>query len=484
LRFRNLWPLIPLLFFAIIVAVRADWQIITLDVMAVLVLGALVLHYLPLERSLDEDSFTQHSLNVIQTAFMIVPTALVEASDSWGWARDRRQHGIGHFASAARGLMFATPVVLVFGVLLGSADAVFAKYVDQTVSSFLHIFGIQYVGDTVAQGILTLGLATVSTGALSYGVWRRTTAVPKAKAVEEADDLPVEEKRKPGFKLSIIESGIILGSVVLLFGAFVVIQFAYFFGGRATLEVTGLTFAEYARRGFFELLAVSVLTLGMALWLDHVTIRQERRETRLFQALALMLVALTTVMLVSAAQRMWLYEEAFGFTQLRVYTHIFIVWMGVLFGVFVLALFRLRKNIFSLGMLLVIVGYLVTMNLMNVDAYIAERNIARYYEGQGEELDIAFLNILSADALPPIMALYNQSESDPKVHEWAGQWLAGRLQELDWERAGNSGTIFSANMARSAAWMQLNAMRNTLPAYDPSTYWSLFSASSNRGDGY
>ena len=80
-----------------------------------------------------------------------------------------------------------------------------------------------------------------------------------------------------------------------------------------------------------------MLTLGLSLILDHVSVRQSQRENIIFRVLALMIVALTTIMLASASQRMWLYEQAFGFTQLRVYTHVFMVWLGVLFGVYVLA---------------------------------------------------------------------------------------------------------------------------------------------------
>ncbi len=485
LRFRNLWLVIPILFFAVMVAVRADWQIVTLDTMAVLALGALTLHYLPLSRPIDEETIVQQTVAVVETGFMIVPNALLEANDSWRWLRDRQKHGIGHMASAARGLVFTVPIVAVFGVLLVSADPVFAQYVNHVTSSFLQLFGIQYFGDTIGQAVITLGLAGVATGGLSYGVWRRVGSKSEVEALGEEFEEAKPEKRKPGFKLTMIEGGIILGSVVLLFAAFVVIQFAYFFGGRTTLGLTGLTFSDYARRGFFELLAVSILTLGLALWLDHVTIRQEKREIRLFQGLAIMLVALTTIILISAAQRMWLYEEAFGFTQLRVYTHIFMIWIGVLLIIFVLAVFRLRKNIFSLGVLLVMIGYLVTMNLVNVDAYIAERNIDRYTSGQGQELDIGFLDILSVDALPQISTLYQQSANDPKVHAWSGQWLAAQLQELDQERASTAATIFSADVSRQEAWAELDQMRATLPAFNASTYWDLVTESpSYQGDGW
>jgi hypothetical protein len=96
--------------------------------------------------------------------------------------------------------------------------------------------------------------------------------------------------------------------VDLLFGVFVLVQFAYFFGGQDTLAAIGLTYSQYARRGFFELVAVSILTLGLVLWLNHTTMRQPGRENRLFIALSVILVALTSVMLFSASQRMLLYE--------------------------------------------------------------------------------------------------------------------------------------------------------------------------------
>jgi hypothetical protein len=282
---------------------------------------------------------------------------------------------------------------------------------------------------------------------------------------------PEKEKRKPGLKLSMIEGSIIMGSVVALFAAFVLIQFTYFFGGQSTLAVTGLSHAEYARRGFFELVAVSVLTLGLALGLDHVTIRQGQRETTLFRTLALLIVGLTTVMLVSASRRMWLYEEAYGFTQLRVYVHVCIAWLAVLFGVYVLALFRLRKEVFSLGSVLVMIGYLGTLNLMNVDAYVAERNIARYHDGRA--LDVGYFNILSEDAVPVIIPFYQElltqrgEGADAGDVQCVGQWLSRQQQSLHGDVVENA-SLFSFNIGRADAWAQLEGVN--LPAYDSSVY--------------
>jgi hypothetical protein len=377
-------------------------------------------------------------------------------------------------------LVFALPIILVFAVLLGSADAVFASYMTRAWDGMQHLLGIEYLDDAIGQVGVMLVFGALMTGSISYSLMRKIN--PPAQTLDENGDAivapPTDEKRKPGFKLSMIESGIILGSVALLFAVFVVIQFTYFFGGLSNISVEGLTYAQYARRGFFELVAVSTMTLGLALFLDRVTLRHEGRENTIFRAVSVLLVALTTVLLTSAAQRMWLYEEAYGFTQLRVYTHVAIAWLGVMLGVFVLALFRVRKNVFSLGTVLVIIGYLGTLNLMNVDYYIAERNVARSQEGQ--ELDIAFLNTLSADAVPVILPLYKSSEPGTMVYDWSGQWLARQINILEGESYGNGSTIFSWNLSREMAETQLNTARAAFPEYDPTlwygTRWTSYDA--------
>ncbi|MBL8156997.1 MAG: DUF4173 domain-containing protein, partial [Anaerolineae bacterium] len=329
---RNLWPILPIMFFAGMVAVRADGLIVTLNILAVLTLGALLIHYLPLKSALDEAGFEDQIGAAAQVGIAVLPMGVIQTVDAWGWLRERRQQRGALAASILRGLVFALPVLAVFVILLGSADAVFARYVTEAVDSVRRLLGLEYIDDAIAQAIFTGALALIATGGLGYALarrldWAAPAPAPKPAEGETADDdfaaeLAVEEKRKPAFKLSMIESGIVMGGVVLLFAAFVLIQFAYFFGGRATLELTGLSFSEYARRGFFELVAVSVLTLGMGLGLRAFTVRQGKTEETLFRALILLIVGLTGVMLLSAAQRMWLYEEAFGFTQLRVYTHV------------------------------------------------------------------------------------------------------------------------------------------------------------------
>lgn len=483
---RNLWLLIPVVFFAVMVAVRADMSITSVNIMAVLMLAALALYFLPLRQAVDLSSLGEHFQALIESSLITTFGAIGEVTESISWLRESNWQNRTAL-SVVRGLVIAVPIVVVFALLLGSADVVFADYLEQA----WNLLAINPSGDLVSTGIFTFGIGWLAIGALGYGVARRgvietpqstTQFVQGDTEAVIMDDAETEAKPKrkndAAFRIGMIESGIVLGLVDLLFAAFVLIQFAYFFGGSAALEQRGLTYAEYARRGYFELVAVSVLTLGLALLLDHITVRQTQRENRTFRVLSIIIVGLTTVMLLSASQRMFLYEEEFGFTHLRVYTHVSMLWLGVLFGCYLLSMFRVRQNIFSFGVLLVAIGYMVTLNVMNVDLYIAEHNIARYREGRA--LDLSFLTTLSVDALPAIIPLHQELENNPEAREWTGQWLARHQYELASQYQTQGGTIFSANVARDQAWGQLNTMQAEIPAYDAS-FWYMMTSSSYYG---
>lgn len=447
----NLWIIVPALFFAVMVAIRDDHGLTTLNVAAALALCLLGLHYLPLSKRLDLDALRDYLYAIVEAGFGSVFEPIGEVGDaaSWGFSRLRGNWRV--VAAVGRGMLITAPVLLVFAVLLANADTVFAGYMDSIAS----LFSLPRLDASFYRLMMIGVVGWVACGAIAYSAARRFRVQREGEASEKP-------KRKR-MSLGLIEACMALGSVDLLFGAFVLVQFAYFFGGREALDVGSLTYAEYARRGFFELVAVSVMTLGLVLALDAATVRRAARHDRLFRALAVVLVGLTGVLLVSASQRMLLYEEQYGFTTLRVYTHVFMLWLGVLFGFFLLALFRVRLRIFSLGVLIVCIGYIGTLNLMNVENYIAERNIAR--AEQGYALDMWYLAGFSTDATPAVLKLYQTTET-PHLRYWSGQWLARQLFNLDNLRANAGGTVFSANLSRDAVWQALDTIRKTLPEFD------------------
>ena len=122
--------------------------------------------------------------------------------------------------------------------------------------------------------------------------------------------------------------GVVFGLVNVLFLTFVGVQFRYLFGGADRVESSStLTYAEYARRGFFELVAVAGLAALFLLFTHWLLPRGQSRLHRFYAAFAALLVALVFVVMASALQRMRLYTETFGLTELRLYTTAFMVWL-------------------------------------------------------------------------------------------------------------------------------------------------------------
>jgi hypothetical protein len=288
-----------------------------------------------------------------------------------------------------RGLLIALPVIAVFASLLSSADLIFAKRLD----NFVELFRLENLPEYIFRGVYIIILAYALAGIYLY-------------AARKSDDeklLGLESLlMKPFFGFT--EATVVLGSVIALFAIFVVIQFQYFFGGQANITLEGFTYAEYARRGFGELVTVAFFALLLFLGLSAVVKRESVGQHNAFAGLGVVLVLLIAVMLLSAYQRLVLYEQAYGFTRLRTYTHVFLIWLGALLAVVVILDLLKRQRAFAFAALLASIGFAATLSLMNVDAFIARNNIAR--AERGFTLDVGYLASLSPDAIPALVNLY------------------------------------------------------------------------------
>lgn len=130
------------------------------------------------------------------------------------------------------------------------------------------------------------------------------------------------------------------------------------------------------------------------------------------------------VMLVSAFQRLLLYEAAYGFSRLRTYSHVFIIWLGALLVVVVLLEVRRRQRSFASAALLVGLGFAISLNLLNVDAFIVHQNVNR--TTRGEDLDVSYLASLSDDAVPALREEYFSSAISSGTRDGVGAVLACR----------------------------------------------------------
>jgi hypothetical protein len=226
--------------------------------------------------------------------------------------------------------------------------------------------------------------------------------------------------------LGFTETTIVLGSVSVLFVAFVIIQFKYFFGGQANINLAGFTYSEYARRGFGELLAVAFFSLLMILGLGVTARRVNDRERRVFSGLSAAITVLVIIMLVSAYQRLVLYESAYGFSRLRTYTHVVLIWIGILLGVVVMLEIFHRERAFAAAALITSLGFTATLSLMNVDGLIVKENVNRAMHGQG--LDVPYLVSLSDDSVPSLVDDFRSPKLPGLTRDAVGAILFCRIQ--------------------------------------------------------
>ncbi|HEX6675770.1 MAG TPA: DUF4153 domain-containing protein [Actinomycetes bacterium] len=208
--------------------------------------------------------------------------------------------------------------------------------------------------------------------------------------------------------LGALEAMVVLGGLCALFASFAAAQVVALSGGaRHVLDTAGLTYAQYARSGFFQLLAVAVITLGVLLALRAVTELATPRRRLAFTVLAELAVALTLVIVVVAIRRLNLYEDAYGLTMLRLYSELFSYWIGVVFlllGASVAGLGRARAWLLgaAAGAGLVL---LLALNLANPEAVVARDLLATTHERQRPDTDTGYLVAdLGDDAAPAIVA--------------------------------------------------------------------------------
>jgi hypothetical protein len=320
--------------------------------------------------------------------------------------------------AVARGLALGLPLLAVFGGLFIAADGVFKSFATGVVPNLDH---------PIQQVAIVLGTAWLSAGLL-----RDLLAAREDRRLVSPASIG---KARLGISFTTTEVAIALGALNALFLVFVLVQFRYLFGGQGLVEArTHLTYAEYARHGFFELVVVAVLVLLVLLAVDAL-LRGADRGALVVRCLSWCLLVFAFVVMASALQRMRLYEDVYGLTQLRIYAVGIIGWLGVVFVWFGLTVLRGRRASFALGA--VVAGFAATaiLNVVNPDALIARTNLDR------SRVDIPYVAGLSDDALPEML------ERLPSLRTDLRRALALELLR----RNPSGGDWRSFNLARSRA---------------------------------
>jgi len=298
-----------------------------------------------------------------------------------------------------RGILLALPILGLLTLLLASADLVFAEW----LKSALQALQLDNLPETLFRLFYVGALTIIFCGVLLHAVFPTHTVHPSP-----------EKTLIPAF-LGWTESSIVLGSVNALFLFFVILQFRYLFGGQANIHEAGFTYAEYARRGFGELVAVALISLMLLLALNTISRRETPAHRNGFTVLGSLLILLVLVILASALQRLVLYEQAYGFTRLRTYTYMFIPWLGLLLLSMLVLLITHSMQRAAAVSLVFFMGFGLLFGVWNVDGWIVRQNVQRAANGQA--FDGNYLQMLSSDAVPTLIKQAQRTDLPNAVRE-------------------------------------------------------------------
>ncbi|AEV89161.1 hypothetical protein ACWT_8152 [Actinoplanes sp. SE50] len=368
------------------------------------------------------------SMRAVLTTYTLGPVAVLRAGP-WlvrGLARVRRPRGAAPFRIAATAAV-SVLLLVVFGLLFASADATFAS----VISAVLPEVSL----DGVARWIFLAGLSAPLLSGVAY-MW---IAPPRLTDLDHTE----------GMRVGRLEAAVPLGLLTLLFAAFVAVQLTVLFGGDRHVRTTaGLTYAAYARGGFWQLCIVTGLTLlvlaGAARWAP----REAPGDRAVFRAVLGSLTLLTLVIVASALFRMQVYIDTYGLTRLRLLVACCEGWFGVILLLVLLAGTRTRAPWLPRAAIAAGVLALIGLAAANPDLMIARNQMHR----SPDRVDAGYLSGLSPDAVPAltgvdgpqrVCVLYRirMTMPDDRWYEWnygraAARDIIGQLPPMAHDRCG------------------------------------------------
>lgn len=310
------------------------------------------------------------------------------------------------------GLLISLPLLLLIVPLLASADSVFSYY----ISNFYTIFSIIKPGKFIWDAILITFISLFIFGLL----WSFNYPLKKQRATKET---------KGVFEtVTVITVLVVINLVYLMF---TLVQSSYLYGSGESILPNGFTYAEYARRGFFELVLVTIINFTIFTLSQKFTKKGSVPLSSILRAVHSILVLFTLNMLYSANFKMIIYENAFGYTYLRVFVQIFLLLLLLLFIIALAGIWNKRVPTVKASIVVTLVLY-VAVNFINVDGIIARKNIERFRETK--KIDVNYLTQLSDDALPELVKFVEAKEQLSSAQYDIKEYLKFRKEQLGHER--------------------------------------------------
>lgn len=289
----------------------------------------------------------------------------------------------GRSLSIVLGLCASLALVSILLPVLSSADALFAAAARGAAD---------FIRTHFAETLWKLAISLVMTPFLFGLLYFLRHALPGKAAAHS------------GFRADGLLFAIILGALDGLYLLFLAIQSAGLFGGPEYLAQKGLSYAEWARSGFFQMVGVTVVNLIAAMAAVSLS-RQQEDSWPAVRLLATALAGESLILLASAAWRMTLYVSAYGLSFKRFMTY----WGMGMMALFLLAalekVWKPRSSFCRRALPLALAGWLV-INCVPVDYLVARDQVNRRLSGESAAIDAEYLLYgLSYDTLSQLQRL-------------------------------------------------------------------------------
>jgi hypothetical protein len=372
------------------------------------------------------------------------------------------------FLRVVLGVVIALPILAIFFALLVSADLAFREIITD-------FFSVDFIGDIVVITIWFAAAFWFGFGLFYYNIFKREKYQVK------------EVNSQEGKSRFFVEGITILSLVELLFLVFNVVQLTYLFGGEDMISGDAFTYSEYARKGFFELVVVSVFALILLAAIYKLVKASNQIKGLVMRLISISGILLLVPMTASAFYRLYMYEDAYGFTRLRTYSHLFIIFLIVVFVWFIIKFSsKLKESVFFYGIQIITLLSLFVVGVLNVDAFIAKQDIDKFGtyieqdDGRVHDIDNAYITSLSYDAVPILVDYFKDSDEETKQE--VAFYLKGMYDELLWRNEVND--IREFNLREFTAREVLKENREEIEKYSNAYESDIISGSSSEKNDY
>ena len=388
------------------------------------------------EGKISESRFIRKILGKLFKPFSLIFEFIsdFEVNEFFEKEKENQNEKIEFAKKLGKSILISIPVIIIIIILLSSADSVF---------------------ENIFKDISELISKALSNAKISDVIWRIVCIVISCIYIigfivtftknRDTEEEKFEDSKK--INLSCLTINTLLTSLNIIYFIFSIIQFKYLFINAG--KTANFDYATYARTGFFQLMMVSLINFGI------LKIGKVEQREKLNTILKITMIVFTLVIIISAIFRMYLYEQAYGYTYLRLFVYFVLATEILILIPVTMNLLGKNLNTFKISLEIIVTMYVI-LNLINIDSIIASKNINRYLNDmENKKLDVYYImNSTGTDAIKEKIKILNQSSEGLSIT--AQERLNDIKREAKIYLNGNKKYYQNKNMK----WQEFNLSKN------------------------